>query len=290
MATDHVARVARPVTDGRPLGAYGLTLEGVEAAASLFVTAPEAWPRFRISAAIGEAQPGGEHVSDDRARVLLRTGGEIEIDREAAEVRFTVPREVGPQALVHPYLAPAAAVIARWLGRESFHGGAFVAGGGVWGVLGERELGKSSLLAWLALRGEPVVCDDMLVLADGTAFAGPRSVDLRRETAEQLGTGEELGVVGQRERWRVALPSIEPELPFRGWVFLAWADAVEVRSVEPSERLARLLHHRGVRLPPADHEALLALAALPALELARPRRWDSVADAGERLLDAVAAR
>ena len=277
------------MTDGRPLGAYGLTLEGVEAAASLFVTAPATWPRFRISAAVGEARPGGELVTDGHARLLLRTGGEIEIDRPGAEVRFTVPRGVGPQALVHPYLAPAAAVIARWLGRESFHGGAFVGGEGVWGVLGERELGKSSLLAWLALRGEPVVCDDMLIIADGTAFAGPRSVDLRRETAEELGTGEELGVVGQRERWRVALPPVEPELPFRGWVFLAWGDAVEVRSVEPSERLARLLHHRGVRLPPADHEALLALAALPALELARPRRWDSVADAGERLLDAVAA-
>lgn len=278
------------MTDRRPLGAYGLRLEGVEAAASLFVTAPASWPRFRVSAAVGEAGAGSEHATDDHARLVLRTGGEIEIDRAAGEVRFTLPRELGPHALVHPYLAPAAAIIARWLGRESFHGGAFAAGGQVWGVLGERELGKSSLLAWLALHGDPVVSDDMLIVADGTAFAGPRSVDLRRETAEQLGTGEALGVVGQRERWRVTLPAVEPELPFRGWVFLAWGDAVEVRPVEPSERLARLLLHRGVRLPPPDHEAFLAFADLPALELVRPRRWDSVADAGERLLDAVAAR
>jgi hypothetical protein len=282
--------VARPVNDRGPLGAYGLTLEGVEAAAALFVPAPAGWPRFRISSAIGDARPGGEHATDDHARLLLRTGGEIEIDRAAAEVRFTLPRELEPHALVHPYLAPAAAIIGRWIGRESFHAGAFVADGAAWGVLGERELGKSSLLAWLARRGEPVLSDDMLIVADGTAFAGPRSVDLRRETAERLGTGEALGVIGQRERWRVALPPIEPELPFRGWVFLAWDDAVDVRPVEPSERLARLLRHRGVRLPPADHEALLALAALPGLELARPRRWESVADAGERLLEAVAAR
>ena len=275
---------------GRPLGAYGLALEGVDTAASLFVTAPAEWPRFRITAAVGDAGPGREYATDDHARLVLRTGGQIEIDRAAAEVRFTLPFELGPHALVHPYLAPAAALIARWLGRESFHGGAFVAGGGVWGVLGERELGKSSLLAWLALHGQSVVTDDMLIVSDGRAFAGPRSVDLRRETAEELGAGEPLGVVGQRERWRVTLPPVEPELPFRGWVFLAWGDAVEVEPVEPSERLARLLRHRGVRLPPADHDKLLALAALPALELARPRRWESVTDAGERLLDAVAAR
>jgi len=277
------------VTERRPLGAYGLRLEGVEAAASLFVTAPASWPAFTLRSRIGAAGPGGEHVTDDHARLLLRTGGEIEIDRAAGDVLLTVPGQVGPQALVHPYLAPAAAVIARWLGRESFHGGAFAAAGGVWGVLGERESGKSSLLAWLALRGEPIVCDDMLVVHDGAAFAGPRSVDLRRETAEQLEAGEELGVVGARERWRIALPPIEPELPLAGWVFLDWGDAVMVRAVEPSERLARLLHHRGVRLPPASHEALLELAALPGLELVRPRSWDSVADAGERLLDALAA-
>jgi len=276
------------VTERRPLGAYGLRLEGVEAAASLFVTAPASWPAYTLRSRLGSAASGGEHVTDDHARLLLRSGGEIEIDRGAGDVLFTVPDEVGPQALVHPYLAPAAAVIARWLGRESFHGGAFAAGDGVWGVLGERESGKSSILAWLALHGEPVVCDDMLVVHDGSAFAGPRSVDLRRETAEQLGAGEELGVVGARERWRIGLPPIEPELALGGWVFLDWGDDVHVRTVEPSERLARLLHHRGVRLPPASHEALLELAALPALELVRPRSWDSVADAGQRLLGAVA--
>ena len=130
------------------------------------------------------------------------------------------------QALVHPYLAPAAAVIARWLGREPFHAGAFALDGGAWGVLGEREAGKSSLLAWLSLQGRSVVCDDMLVVAGDTVFAGPRSVDLRRETAVRLGAGEELGMIGARERWRVGLPPIEPEVPLAGWVFLEWGDEV----------------------------------------------------------------
>lgn len=269
------------------LGAYGLRIRGAGNAAALLVAAPETWPEYSIQSRIGTAAPGGEYASETEARLLLRNGGEIAIDRARSEVVFTVPEAVSDQALVHPYLAPAAAVIARWLGRESFHAGAFCVDGGAWGVLGEREAGKSSLLAWLALQGRPVLCDDMLVIAGETAFAGPRSVDLRRETAVHLGAGEELGVIGARERWRIGLEPVEPEVPVAGWVFLEWGEEVSVRPVEPGERLARLLHHRGVRLPPASHEALLALAALPAWELRRPPDWGSLPDSGERLLGAL---
>ena len=103
---------------------------------------------------------------------------------------------------MHPYLAPVALVMARWLGREGFHGGGIVAGGGVWGVLGDKTAGKSTTLAWLAREGVGVVSDDVLVIDGGTALAGPRSVDLREEAAERLGVGEPMGRVGQRERWR----------------------------------------------------------------------------------------
>jgi hypothetical protein len=282
-----VAKVATPVT--KAVGAYGLRIRGVGAAASLLVAVRADWPLFSIRSQVGTASPGGESASETHARLLLRNGGEIAIDRAKSEICFTVPEPVPDQALVHPYLAPAAAVIARWLGRESFHAGAFALEGGAWGVLGEREAGKSSLLAWLALQGRSVLSDDMLIVEGETAFAGPRSVDLRRETALHLGAGEELGVIGARERWRVGLPPIEPEARLAGWVFLEWGDRVSVRPLDPGERLARLLHHRGVRLPPPSHEALLALAALPAWELRRPQDWASLADAGEALLGALEA-
>jgi len=269
------------------LGAYGLRIQGARDAASLLVRVPADWPEFALRTRIGTAAPDGESVSETHARLLLRNGGEIAIDRPAGEILFTAPEPLSDQALVHPYLAPAAAVIARWLGRESFHAGAVALDGGAWGVLGEREAGKSSLLAWLALQGREVLTDDMLIVAGETAFAGPRSIDLRRETALHLGAGEELGLVGARERWRVGLPPIDPEVPLAGWIFLEWGDEVAVEPVQPGERLARLLHHRGVRLPPASHEALLALSELPAWELRRPEDWASLADAGEALLDAL---
>jgi len=188
---------------------------------------------------------------------------------------------------VHPHLGAAALASAYWLGRESFHAGAFVSGGGVWVVLGEREAGKSTLLASLALAGIPVVSDDILVLDGATAMAGPRSVDLRTAAALALGVGEPLGVLGTRERWRLALPSIEPELPLRGWISLQWADETAVRPVRGAERLRRIAAGRGVLLYPRDAGELIELSTFPVLELARPRRWEAQGDAIARLLDAT---
>ena len=132
----------------------------------------------------------------------------------------------------------------------------------MWALLGDKEAGKSTTLAWLAAHGHPVVCDDALVLDELTALAGPRSIDLRAESAQRLGIGEPLGTVGVRERWRVPLDPVPAELPFRGWVSLAWGDEVAVEPLRGAARLPALIPHRGVRIEPPRPEALLEYAAL----------------------------
>ena len=122
---------------------------------------------------MGEAEAPEEEVGEQRARLRLRSGGEIAIDRAERRVLYRVPHPVRPDELVHPYLAPAAAVIARWMGRESMHAGAFAAGGQALGVVGTREAGKSSTLAWLARAGVDVLCDDMLIVDGDAPVAGP---------------------------------------------------------------------------------------------------------------------
>jgi hypothetical protein len=188
-------------------------------------------------------------------------------------------------AIVHPLLGVAVVVPAFWLGRESFHAGAFVLDGGVWAVIADREAGKSSLIASLALAGIPIVCDDTLVLEGATALAGPRSVDLREPAAIALGAGEPLGRVGDRDRWRFALGPVAPELPLRGWITLRWDDQVSVTHVRGSERLRRIAAHRGFLLRAPDPAWLIELSSLPVLEFARPRRWDAAAPATELLLE-----
>jgi hypothetical protein len=269
------------------VGAYGLALSGVDSAARALVQAEPGWPTYTLVNTIGQTERRLDRLGDDRAELRLRSGGTILVDRAESRAEFVTPEALTPDELVHPYLAPVAAVAARWLGRDSFHGGAFALAGDVWGLLADREGGKSTTLAWIAAQGLPVVCDDMLVLEDGTPHTGPRVLDLRAEAAERLSAGNYLGIVGARERWRLELGEVPPGCRFRGWIFLAWGDDVAVEPVPASERLPRLTEHLGLRVPPLSPQRFLELAALPGWEFRRPRGWDRFEEAGSRLLAAL---
>jgi hypothetical protein len=278
---------ARHATALGEVGAYGLRLANVERARPLLVPASSSWPRLTIRRRLGTGDAEHDWLSE-RAAVLKLQKGEIELNRGQGTATFVLPHRIRTAELVHPLLAPAAAVMAYWLERESFHASGVVAGGGVWGLIGERGSGKSTTVARLALDEVGTACDDLLVVEGSSALAGPRSVDLRRDAAERLGVGEYLGVVGARERWRLRVGPVPSSLPLAGWIFLAWGVRVEAVAIGPGERLARLHANRGVNLPPRAPAAILELAALPAWELRRPRLWASLPSAVDCLLDTVA--
>jgi hypothetical protein len=272
----------------RPIGAYGLRLENVERARSLLAPASPSWPKLRVRRRVGLSDVRHDWMSNAAATLKLHNGGEISIDRARGEATFVLPYRVGTAEIVHPLLAPVAAVMAYWLDRQSFHAGAFVAQGKAYGVIGARGSGKSTTMARLALDGVPIVCDDLLVLDGLRTLAAPRSVDLRRAAAERLGAGEYLGVVGARERFRLQVAPLDGEPEIGGWIFLTWGDRLETIPVRGPERLVRLSASCGTRLPQRHPDALLELAGLPAWELRRPRRWSSLTEAVARLLDTVA--
>jgi hypothetical protein len=274
------------VTKGMGMvGAYGLRLDGVAGAEGALVAAAADWPRVHVSAVVGTGEAGAEFLDDRRARARLRTGGWIDMDREAGRAAFTVPAPLSPEELVHPFLAPVAAIFSRWHGREALHGGGIALGGQAYGVIGERESGKSSLLAALAARGVDVVCDDVLVVEGREAFAGPRTVDLRREAATELGLGTGIGFAGARERWRMALEPLDRVLSLAGWIFPVWADETTLARVAASEVLERLLRNRATGVAPEDPGGFLQLSALPAWELRRPRSWGALPGTLDRLLE-----
>jgi hypothetical protein len=262
----------------------------LDLAKNLLVPANPAWPALELERSVGGPFARElDRASQTEARFHLENGGLIEIVLRAKRAKITTPERLAIKELIHPYLAPIAAMLAYWLDRESFHAGAFCSNGEVWALFGERGSGKSSTLGWLAQNGVPIVCDDMLILDGLTAFAGPRSIDLRGDVAKLLGVGEPLGVVGARERWRLTVPQIDGDLRLGGTVFLSWGERRTAAHLLPSERLARLLPQRGVRIPPKAPEALIALAELPSWDLTRPPGPDSLAATGEHLLDLVAA-
>jgi hypothetical protein len=269
------------------LGAYGLRILGADDAEDALAEAPEDWPTVELSVEVGDLDADAEHLDDERARIRLRTGGWVEIERDPGRARFVVPAALTPDELVHPFLAPVAAVLSHWHGRETLHGGGIALEERVWGVIGGRHGGKSSLLAALAARGVDIVSDDVLVLEQAHVFAGPRTIDLREDAAAALGLGDDIGVAGTRRRWRLTLPQLDRELSLGGWVFTEWADETELRRLPASDTFVRLAGNRSISAPPRDPSVFLQLSALPAWELRRPRSWSAMPDVLQLLLETL---
>jgi hypothetical protein len=282
-----LAALARSPT--RPIGAYGLRLDVPEAARRLLGPAHSEWPLLTLRSQVGDGALEADRVSDRRAELRLHTGGSVVVDRDAGTVDYTTPRALGPEELVHPFLAPAAAIMAYWAGRPAVHAGAFVLDGRAWGVLGDREAGKSSLLAWLASAGHPIVTDDVLVVEGGRALPGPRSVDLREDAAKRLGVGRRLGTVGARDRWRLDVEAVDGAPELAGLVVLGWGDELRIEEVDGRERVALLQEHAAVRLPSKAPDAFLELVGLPARRFVRSRSWERMPDDVARLLEALSA-
>jgi hypothetical protein len=272
------------------VGAYGLRIRGAGSAESSFVRVPSTWPALEIVREVVATDERDGYFEADAAQVVLEaSGGTVMLERDPPRALFRLPSAFSDDALVHPYLAPAAAVHSVWLDRPSFHAGALALGGEAFGVLGERGDGKSSLLATLARAGCDVLTDDLLVLEGTTAFAGPRALDLRDDGHAALGVGEPLGLLGSRERWRVPLRPVAPALPLRGWFTLGWGDDVSVVPIPPADRIGILLRHASLTVVADTHPlTLLELAGLPAWQLVRPRSWDAVGRAAEAVLAAIA--
>ena len=276
----------RSSSEAGSIGAYGIRLRGLEAAAELLVPVDGPAPAYLVESVVRSPPPGPEHVDDDHAELRLRSGGRVLVDRRGASVRFEVPHALRPDELVHPYLAPAAAVISRWLGRESVHAGAFAVDGRALGIVGTREAGKSSTLAWLALAGTEVVCDDLLVIDGRSTFTGPRSIDLREDAAARLGAGEAIGVTGARERWRLRLGPTADRHVLAGFVFLSLGRRRD--SASARRRRAARAARASARACGWSHSGTTRCStsrSLPAWEISRPRSWASLPEVGRRLLE-----
>lgn len=270
--------------NGFPRGAYGLRLHGLPDAHAVLGAAAVDWPVLTVRHTFGTEQLERESLGADGARVRTSDGGFAEVDRRSMTASLVLRSHVRAAEVVHPFLSTTCAIVSRWFDRDSFHAGAFVAGGGAWLVVGDKGRGKSSTMAWLSLQGHPILADDLVVVDDGYALAGPRCIDLRPDAAEQLGVGEPLGVVGARERWRLSIPGAPDRVPVRGWVYLGWGDRVEINIVPPSQRLARVIAAVALRALPLSAARLLDHVALPMVELVRPRDWAALPDISDALL------
>jgi len=247
------------------LGAYGFTLRNMDDARDWLNRSPDDWPEATIVQIIGP--PTSElHINDEEAVIPLLDGRSLHLRRADQEIRLVGQENLSNHALIHPYLAPAASVLAAWRDWITFHAGGFEVDGRAWILIAERKGGKSTTLAAMAEMGYRVLADDLIVFRDGVALAGPRSLDLREKG--QFRDITDLGIVGERRRWRLRLSSISPELPVAGAIKLSWSDTPEIRDASVEVR-AELLMSALTR--PIGSREILELFSLPTSTISRPR-------------------
>jgi hypothetical protein len=230
------------------------------------------------------AADGTEPVlTEARADLPLIGGGRLRQERDATEAHFHLAARPPDEDLLHPYLAPAAALFWQWAGREAIHAGVFEVGGGAILMLGDKEAGKSTTLAWLATQGgTPVLSDDLAVLDGRDVLVGPRSIDLRVE-GSLPGVSEHL--VRSGERHRVRLPAAPPRLPLAGLVVLDWGPDAELAPVGFATRMELIARQRTFPTVAANPTALLELASVPMVRAARPRDPRGLAPFCRQLVD-----
>lgn len=261
--------------DDRIGGAYGLAFAGIRPGRAALEPAPPAWPIVRLAHAATGAVP--ERGGPDRALVPLLEGA-VAVDRSDWTATFFTARPPDQASLTHPLASVVAGAFSRWLGREVLHAGGVVGpDGGAWAIMAEREGGKSTTLAALALADVPVVSDDLLVVDGTDIFRGPRCIDLRASAVRALGVEKEVTQV-RGERGRLDLGSVPAQLPLIGLIFLKWEPEHSVETLGPAARMRRLASHRAAGFVAGAPERALALVDLPAFEIRRPRTHDRVAD------------
>jgi hypothetical protein len=256
--------------------AWGLRFPGLTTAAHVLVpaTSDHALPEADITVNFHCDPPADQSTSwnDTGMHVPLVAGGQLRI-QWPYRVQLGLAAQPLPECVVQPHLTTAAAAIQLRRGMQPFHAGGVITGGGVWGVLGAKEAGKSSAMALASLRDIEIVTDDLLVVTDGAAYAGPRCIDLRPEAARELGIGTGLGVVGLRERWRVYTSPCAMLTPMAGFVVPEWG-ADDLRPLSPVERLQTLFAHSALLgITMNDPDQYLSLAALPMFAWSRPKDW-----------------
>jgi hypothetical protein len=270
-------------------GSYGFHLgfpEGTPPFVDLIAQAPDA-PGIEISWRPGPPARDREDVSPNEVALWNSAASGFTATRDPARIELMLypPRE--DEALVHPVLTVPLAIMARWRGLLTLHGGAFAHQGRAYAILGTREAGKSTMLAMMASLGKPVVADDLLVVQGHDVRSGPSCVDLRPDAALRFPAARQLGIVGDRPRARLSTAPAPDRMRLAGLFVLDWhqAPGVLAERIGLREALNVVLQQEYIALH-GDTDALAALrvAALPMWRVMRRPRWEDTEECVEALL------
>jgi hypothetical protein len=263
-------------------GVYGIRIGGLDAFSLLAEVDADA-PGLELSFEFGQVGDRTETFTEDRAEISLVEGGWMSLTR-SGEAHLVLPRPTAAEEILHPWLVPAAATFNGWQGRQVLHGGAFCRDGRAVAILGAKEDGKSSMLAWLSGMPEvEILADDLVIVDEGTVFAGPRCIDLRPGSLQAVRESCAHRLVRDATRMRLGLGPCSPTAALEGIVILAWNEGPEVtiEALSPSEGVIALFPHA---LNAGRRGFLLDLLEMPIWVLRRPKSWSAMPAVADRLL------
>lgn len=285
---DWTLRRSRPSANRAPsttAGIYGLRIKGL-GDSELLTTVDADAPVLEVTTETGDSAGRIATVTEDRAEAGLVDGGWLSV-RRTGTAHFVLSEPVSREELLHPLLAPAAGAVNAWHGRQVAHAGAFAIGGHAVALMGDKEHGKSTLLAWLARwKDVEVLTDDLIVVDQGRILAGPRCIDLRPGSVAMLEREHQQRLVRGGTRSRLILPPCQSSAVLAAIVILTWGteDHVTMTHLSAAEALPELLPHTQV----AEGAGLFELLGVPVWRLSRPRAWSSLPEV-ERNLRALVA-
>jgi hypothetical protein len=239
----------------------------------------QTWPTCGLRTEVG-APPSatGVHWAGDTVRLDAQDRFSVLVRADPLEAVVTSDRRLSDEELVHPVMAFVGAAAAGWAGRSAFHAATLVVDGAAWLLVGPPESGKSTLSVHARHQGWTVMGDDVAVLAGRTVLAGPRTADLREESARHWDVSDDALVELVRPRWRQDLGPSPLEAPLGGIVELAWGPALATARLGSAEKLGLLARHDALGRGPASPTAFLDLLGVPAFSVTRPRDLSGLED------------
>ncbi|TYO89647.1 hypothetical protein [Oceanicella actignis] len=272
--------------------------------ARLGAVAPAALARAPLAGDCRILGPGRVAIEDAAFRALIEEGARITIDPSPA-AGPGAGAGFGPQAARLLLGYGASAVLLHQRGGLPLHAAAVALPRGAALLLGPAGAGKSTLAAALGGMGFAMLADDLTAL-DDRAPGGPLvqpaigTVKLWPDSARALGgPGARVPVEGMSKTILRTRENAPAPAPLRAIVVLDWLHPPEA-APETSEmnRIEALDALRGAIQRPAlaralgrEGEILARLAALagriPALRLARPRRYGAMPEVAKLIADCI---
>ncbi|MBI4993959.1 hypothetical protein HZC33_03360 [Candidatus Wolfebacteria bacterium] len=190
-------------------------------------------------------------------------------DINQLKLKIYLEKQISIKEFIHPHIQFALPSLAQINQDFLFHSGAVIINGKLFGILGDRGAGKSSLLFEMFKNFNlEIFTDDVMLIRKNMVCIGPRLIGLRQSASEKF------------LKKQISLIEIPPmlysEIPIAGWFIIGWSDNLFLKSLSVKELSYELQRYdllKKQRFVQINFEYYKYLSLFPAWKIFRPKKW-----------------